>query len=97
MYGDYMWCVKSKMARYNRKIYVSADEVKVDNGNLIFIGSDQALNNGSSEFMDETLPKNPARTTLIIAAGHWQAAYMISRGHAASVSMWEGEVDKYHG
>ena len=97
LYGDYIWCVRSKMALYSKKIYVSADEVKVVNGNLVFIGSDQATSNESLPPMDDDLPRNPARTTLIIAAGHWRAAYLTSRGQAASVSMWEGEVDKYHG
>jgi hypothetical protein len=96
LYGEYTWFVKSKIAKRGR-VYVSADSVTIDHGALVFTGSDQATSNGSLVPMDDDLPRNPEKTTFIIAAGHWQAAYLTSCGHAASVLMWDNEVDRYHG
>ncbi|PIR38114.1 MAG: hypothetical protein COV35_07695 [Alphaproteobacteria bacterium CG11_big_fil_rev_8_21_14_0_20_39_49] len=96
LYGEYIWFVRSKIAKRGR-MYVSADKVNVDNGALVFIGSDQAINNSSDICRDETSSRNPEKTTLIIAAGQWKAVYLTSRGHAASVLMWDNEVDRYHG
>jgi len=81
-YGNYYWCVKvTKDLSPNGEIYVMADEVKVEDGTLLFLRHKKE-------------PVESREINLIIPALKWTAVFAASLmdGHAVAVEHWAGEI-----
>ncbi len=81
-YGDLYWCAKvTKDLSSSGEIYVMGDEIKVENGALIF------LRNKKEPVLSKEI-------NLIIPAQKWTAVFAASvmDGHAVAVEHWPGEI-----
>jgi hypothetical protein len=88
-YGSKYWCIKSKASK-DGKIYVMADRLVVTvEGSLIAWG-------GHRSKSKEVPPAEMQIPVLILAAGHWTAAYAASTSDRSAVAVehWKGKVDR---
>jgi len=79
-YGRFYWCVKvEKELSQDGEIYLMADDVRIDDGDLIFVRQRE----GGTE-----------QINLAIASGDWKAVYAASvwDGAPVAVDHWGGEV-----
>jgi hypothetical protein len=88
-YGEFYWCIKVTASEDN-DIYVYADRLEVTvTGALIAWGGNR--NKGG-----EDQGPDMRKPVLMLAAGHWTAAFAASTfdGSAVAVEHWGGEVER---